>query len=154
MKKIIETKIQKRFADVDIFGHVNNVHQQEYLDVGKTDYYRSVLELDALADAPTLMIVSVKTDFSGQVRFEDEVSVRTWVESVGTKSITLGQQIVIRRVSADSSGLSCASVPAATEKICTESRSVLVCFDRGSQQTLAVPDEWRARIENGKGSDL
>ncbi len=128
MKKIIETKIQKRFADIDMFRHVNNVHQQAYLDLGKTDYYHSVLSLDALVHNPTLMIVSTKTDFAGQVRYEDDVTVRTWVERVGTKSITLRQQIM--------SG----------EAVCTESESILVCFDLRTQQTIEVPAAWRERI--------
>ena len=29
------TPIQMRFADVDMLGHVNNVNQQHYFDVGK-----------------------------------------------------------------------------------------------------------------------
>ncbi len=34
-----------RFADVDMLGHVNNVNQQHYFDVGKSDFFRSVLDL-------------------------------------------------------------------------------------------------------------
>ena len=129
MKKVIETKIQKRFADIDMFRHVNNVHQQAYLDLGKTDYYHSVLGLDALVHNPTLVIVSVKTDFVGQVRYEDDITVRTWVERVGTKSITLRQQTVC-----------------GADTVCTESESVLVCFDLRTQQTLEIPAAWRERI--------
>ena len=138
--KIVETKIQKRFADIDMFRHVNNVHQQQYLDLGKTDYYRSVLALDALIHNPTLVIVSAKTDFTDQVRYEDDIVVRTWVERVGSKSITLRQQIV---------RLGTGGVRAATETVCTDSESVLVCFDLATQQTLELPAEWRERI-NGQ----
>ncbi|MDR2913171.1 MAG: acyl-CoA thioesterase [Alistipes sp.] len=129
MKKVIETEVQVRFADVDVFGHVNNIHQQAYLDLGKTDFYRRVLGLDALADNPTLVIVSVRTDFLEQVRRGDVVVVRTWVERVGTKSVTLGQRIVVRRAEA--------------EVVCTESESVLVCFDLRAQQSVEVPDRFR-----------
>jgi acyl-CoA thioester hydrolase len=131
--EIIETKIQKRFADIDMFRHVNNIHQQAYLDLGKTDYYHSVLSLDALIHNPTLVIVSVKTDFVGQVRYEDDIVVRTWVERVGEKSITLRQQIV-------------ALTPndaASKETVCTESTSVLVCFDLPTQQAIPIPAAWR-----------
>ena len=127
--KVIETKIQKRFADIDMFRHVNNVHQQAYLDLGKTDYYHSVLQLDALIHNPTLVIASSRTDFVGQVRYEDDIVVRTWVERVGGKSITLRQQIV------GSGGT-----------VCTENESVLVCFDLHTQQTLELPEPWRERI--------
>ena len=134
MKQIIETKIQKRFADIDMFRHVNNIHQQAYLDLGKTDYYHGVLQLDALIHNPTLVIVSSKTDFVGQVRYEDDIVVRSWVERVGTKSITLRQQIVALHGDG------------AAETVCTENESVLVCFDLRTQQTLEIPAAWRDRI--------
>ena len=145
--KVVETKIQKRFADIDMFRHVNNIHQQQYLDLGKTDYYHSVLQLDALIHNPTLMIVSVKTDFATQVRYQDDVVVRTWVERVGTKSITLRQQIVTRP---DTNPVM--ALPGAMEtdgwesRVCTESESVLVCFDLHAQTALEVPAAWRERI--------
>ncbi len=126
--KVIETRIQKRFADIDMFRHVNNIHQQAYLDLGKTDYYHGVLQLDALIHNPTLVIVSARTDFIGQVRYEDDIVVRSWVERVGTKSITLRQQIV------------CGG------EVRTESESVLVCFDLRTQQTLEIPGAWREAI--------
>jgi YbgC/YbaW family acyl-CoA thioester hydrolase len=118
-----------------MFRHVNNVHQQQYLDLGKTDYYHNVLSLDALIHNPTLVIVSVKTDFVGQVRYEDDIVVRTWVERVGGKSITLRQQIV-----ALSAG------GASKETICTESESVLVCFDLPTQTAIDLPAAWRERV--------
>ena len=36
---MIETQIQMRFADIDVLGHVNNVNQQHYFDLGKCDFY-------------------------------------------------------------------------------------------------------------------
>ncbi len=129
--KVIETPIQKRFADIDIFRHVNNVHQQEYLDLGKEDYYHRVLGLEALTDSPTLVIVAIKNDFAEQIRYDNYVFVRTWVERIGTKSVTLRQQIVVR---------------GEKEVICTESETVMVAFDRNTQQTLEFPGEWREKI--------
>jgi YbgC/YbaW family acyl-CoA thioester hydrolase len=133
MKKIIETKIQKRFADIDVFRHVNNIHQQEYLDLGKTDYYEQVIGFDVLADRVALMIVSVKTDFAVQIHSSDEVFVRTRVERIGTKSITIRQQIVSRK-------------PDSPDTVCTECESVLVAFDRRDQTTVEIPAAWRERI--------
>ena len=40
MAKTLTIEIQKRFNDIDSFRHVNNVAQQTYFDLGKTDYYR------------------------------------------------------------------------------------------------------------------
>lgn len=131
--KVVKTPIQKRFTDIDVFRHVNNIHQQEYLDMGKTDYYRQVIGFDVFADRVALMIVSVKTDFVGQVRYEDETCVKTFVKEIGTKSVTLGQQIV-----------SCGAD--GTETVCTEGETVLVAFDREEQVTVELPAPWRAKI--------
>jgi acyl-CoA thioester hydrolase len=90
-----------------------------------------VLALDAIIHNPTLVIVSTRTDFVGQVRYEDEITVRSWVERLGEKSITLRQQIV--------GGMGV---------VCTESESVLVCFDLASQTTLEIPAAWRERINS------
>ncbi len=74
------------------------------------------------------------------MRYEDEVTVRTWIERVGTKSITLRQQIVcVGPGSGD-----------APETVCTSSESVLVCFNLATQSAIEVPAAWRERIENGE----
>jgi acyl-CoA thioester hydrolase len=143
--RIIETRLQKRFADIDMFRHVNNIHQQAYLDLGKTDYYHSVLSLDALIHNPTLVIVSVKSDFLSQVRYEDEIVVRSWVERVGGKSITLRQQIVSLG-GADAEQTDSTGSSDGGETVCTESTSVLVCFDLSTQTAIPVPAAWREAI--------
>lgn len=134
MGRTIVTKVQKRFGDIDVFGHVNNIHQQEYLDLGKTDYYMQVIGFDLHFDTLSLVIVSVKTDFVGQLLYSDDTFVRTAVAAIGNKSITLSQQIVCRT---EDGG----------EVVRTTSESVVVGFDRTSQQTVAIPREWRERIE-------
>lgn len=133
MSRVVITEIQKRFADIDVFSHVNNIHQQEYFDLGKTDYYNQVIGFDVFFDRVALMIVSVKTDFLGQIRYQDPVYVKTWVKAVGTKSITIAQQIVCRAEDG-------------TEEVRTEGETVLVTFDRKEQHTVPVPDAWRKRI--------
>ncbi len=133
MSKVVITEIQKRFADVDIFGHVNNIRQQEFFDIGKTDYYNQVIGFDVHFDRVTLMIVAIKTDFLGQIRYGDDVYIKTWVKAVGTKSVTVAQQIVCR-------------LEDGTEEVRTAGETILVTFDRKEQRTVEVPQSWRDRI--------
>ena len=141
MSRIVITEIQKRFADVDVFGHVNNIHQQQYLDLGKTDYYNRVIGFDVHLDRIALMIVAVNTDFIGQIRYDDQVYVKTRVKAVGTKSITIAQQIVCRLTDG-------------TEEVRTQGETVLVTFDRKEQHTVEVPQSWRDRIDEFKNSGI
>ena len=122
----IDTPIQQRFTDVDPFLHVNNVAQQMYFDVGKTDYYNKVLGGDVLMSGRCrILTVSTATSYMGQVRMYDDVHVTTTCERIGTKSMTLFQQL------------------RAGGRICSESRSVMVAFDFEAQQGVPVPEAWR-----------
>lgn len=126
MARTIDTPIQQRFTDVDPFRHVNNVAQQMYFDVGKTAYYNKVLGGDVLMSGNRrILTVSTSTSYMEQVRMYDDVHVTTTCERIGTKSMTLFQQLRVG------------------ERVCSESRSVMVAFDFEAQQGIPVPDEWR-----------
>ncbi|MCH5330234.1 MAG: acyl-CoA thioesterase [Alistipes sp.] len=124
----IRTAIQKRFADIDIFHHVNNVAQQSYFDVGKSEYFTRILECDLMDVRPMIVTVSTSTSYMGQIRREDEIEVVTRTEKIGEKSITLFQQIVCRG------------------EVRSESRSVMVAFDFERQESVRVPDRWRQQL--------
>lgn len=128
MARTLETPIQKRFSDIDPFQHVNNVAQQMYFDVGKVEYYEKVLGADALLGDLRIVTVSTSTSYLGQVRMGDPVRVTTTCERIGTKSLTLFQQMLVG------------------EEVRSESRSVMVVFDFPNQCSRPVPDEWRERL--------
>ena len=127
-RPVIRTAIQKRFADVDIFHHVNNVAQQSYFDVGKSDYFARVLECELMDIRPMIVTVSTSTSYMGQIRRNDEIEVVTQTEKIGDKSFTLFQQIVCG------------------DDVRSESRSVMVTFDFGRQESVRVPDLWRHKL--------
>ena len=93
MARVLETPIQKRFSDIDPFQHVNNVSQQMYFDVGKTEYYEKILGAEVLSSDLRILTVSTATSYARQVRMHDPVRVTTTCERIGTKSLTLFQQL-------------------------------------------------------------
>lgn len=121
--------MQKRFSDVDSFMHVNNIWQQSYFDMGKTEFYSKVLGITGVFDKLRIITASTHTDYIGQVRLQDDIEVVTDVSRIGTKSMTLHQRIM--------SG----------DKCLTESSSVMVAFDFELQQTVAIPEQWRVKLE-------
>lgn len=126
MARTTDTPIQQRFTDIDPFVHVNNVAQQMYFDVGKTEYFRTVLGGDVLSGGNLRIVtVSTETSYKAQVRMYDDVHVTTVCERVGDKSMTLYQQLLVG------------------DRVCSESRSVMVAFDFAAQEGVRVPDEWR-----------
>lgn len=128
MAKQLITPVQKRFSDVDSFMHVNNIWQQSYFDMGKTDFYVKVLGIPGVFDRMRIITASTHTDYLGQVRLLDDIVVTTDVSRLGNKSMTLHQRIMLG------------------DKCLTESSSVMVAFDFELQQTVPLPVEWRERL--------
>ncbi|MFI3331397.1 MAG: thioesterase family protein [Rikenellaceae bacterium] len=129
MRKV-ETNIQIRFADVDSLQHVNNVNLQHYFDLGKTDYFAKVLDLVEYTAKESFIIASTACQFIGQVRFSDDIYVSTQVEKIGSKSITLFQQIICHN----------------SGEVRAECRAVMVAFNFESQQSFPVYDAWREKM--------
>ena len=128
MAKQLITPVQKRFSDVDSFMHVNNIWQQSYFDMGKTDFYTKVLGITGVFDKLRIITASTHTDYFGQVRLMDDIVVTTDVSRLGNKSMTLHQRITLG------------------DKCLTESSSVMVAFDFETQQTVSMPQEWRDKL--------
>ena len=112
MPRTIRTEIQKRFSDIDSFRHVNNVSQQMYFDVGKSDFFDRLLGPEILFAPVRIITAATDTSYMGQIRPEDRIAVTTCVERIGTKSLTLLQRIV-----------------ADDGTVRSQSRSVMVAFD-------------------------
>ncbi|MCD8101000.1 MAG: acyl-CoA thioesterase [Alistipes sp.] len=132
MEKKTITPIQKRFADADILGHVNNVNLQHYFDVGKSDWFRSVLGVEDFWEGEGIITAATRTSYLAQTRLQDEVAVETAIEKVGTKSFTLAQRIV---------GCDDGAVRA-------ESSSVMVAFDFTRQVSIGIPAAWKEKMED------
>ena len=128
MPRTIRTEIQKRFSDIDSFRHVNNVSQQMYFDVGKSDFFDRLLGPEILFAPVRIITAATDTSYMGQIRLHDRVRVTTTCEKIGNKSLTLFQQLVV------------------DGRVRSESRSVMVAFDFSRQQSMPVPDAWRERL--------
>ncbi|MCC8018977.1 MAG: acyl-CoA thioesterase [Rikenellaceae bacterium] len=131
MEKKTITPIQKRFADVDILGHVNNVNLQHYFDVGKSDWFRTVLGVRDFWEGEGIITAATSTSYLAQTRLGDEVAVETVIEKVGSKSFTLSQRIV---------GVDDGILRA-------ESSSVMVAFDFTRQESIEIPSAWRDKMK-------
>jgi acyl-CoA thioester hydrolase len=126
------TKIQQRFAGSDTLGHINNIHLQEYFDLGKMELYATLLGDRIDWRGVNLVLVSIKTDMMRQTRLGDDIVVESWVEKIGTKSMTVRQRLINK-----ADGVANA-----------ECSTVVVCFDFASQRAIPFPDEWRTILES------
>ena len=76
------------------------------------------------------MIVSVHTDYKGQVFMDEPVSVITRIAGIGNKSFRLFQQLL----DTDS------------REVKSECTTVLVAFDFKTQRSIEIPRNWREKL--------
>jgi len=124
-----QTELQMRFSDTDALGHVNNIAFASYAETGRVDF------LKRLGHAVTsLILANVTIDYRRQISFGERLRIDTWVEALGTSSITLGQTIW------------------ANDERAADVKSVAVYFDYSTGKPIALTDAIRAVLEPMKVS--
>ena len=89
----LEFEIQPRFCDTDAVGHINSTAVAQWLEVGRMKFMMDVFE----KPGPT-MLRRVEIDYDRELTHLVPALVRTGVERIGTKSVTLRQEIWQRDV--------------------------------------------------------
>lgn len=116
--------VQMRFSDTDALGHVNNGSFIVYAETGRLEFAR------ILGTAVrSLILAHIAVDFRRQVRWGERIVVETWVERIGTTSVTLRQYVL------------------ADDVMAADVRSVVVCFDYAAQRPMPWSPESRAALE-------
>ena len=86
--------LQTRFSDYDMFGHINNNSYMAFFDIGKTEFFRSVMGDACTPTQLSAVIVNINVDFLAPALAGEPLSVSTAVIHVGDRSFTLYQRIV------------------------------------------------------------
>ncbi|HEU4566313.1 MAG TPA: thioesterase family protein [Gemmatimonadaceae bacterium] len=124
-------EVQMRFADTDALGHVNNGSFIVYAETGRLEFLRILGSA-----ARSLILAHLAIDFRRQIHFGEAIAVETWVERVGTTSVTLGQTIL------------------ADGALAAEVRSVVVSFDYDAQRPTPWSAASRAALERYRRAEL
>ncbi|WP_195908627.1 thioesterase family protein [Novosphingobium sp. Gsoil 351] len=86
-----------RFADMDMFRHLNNVAAGQFYEEG-----RFAILAEANARVPreerrSLVVASVHTTFLGTARYPGKIDVCTGIVEVGIKSFVIGQSLFVEQ---------------------------------------------------------
>lgn len=130
MKFYHSLPLQIRFNDIDLAQHVNNSVYQEFFDLGRLGYFKTVMNESLRFDGISMVIASFRVDFYQPVFLDDEVFVETKVVALGTKSFEMAQRVVRKGE----------SEPKA------QATSTMVCFDYARQASSEIPESWRQKI--------
>lgn len=123
-------KIQIRFGDIDIMGHVNNGVQLSYLDLGRWDYFEQVYGQTINWNDAALIVAHLNIDFLAPILLKDKIEVHTSISKIGTKSVSITQNIVDTN----------------TGDIKTKTSQVMVAFSQKLGKSIEVPETLKIRI--------
>ena len=125
------TTISTRWADNDAYGHVNNVIYYAWFDSAVNQWLVGQGLLDVAAGDPIGLVVETGCRYFSPLSFPGEVEVGLAVERIGGSSVTY-------RLGVFAAG---ADQPAA------EGHFSHVYVRRDGRRPVALPAEWRARME-------
>ena len=93
--KIYKTDIRVPYADVDGMGIVYHANYIKYFEVGRTEYLREAgypyakLEEDGI----WLPVASVRCEYKSPARYDDLLTVSTWVGDLKNATIVMAYEI-------------------------------------------------------------
>lgn len=88
------TEIQPRFADFDMFGHVNNIAYMQYLDLAKAMFFNDITGQPFDPEAVSSVIVNINVDYMAPTLPGEPLAVSTCCSHVGHRSYALRQQVL------------------------------------------------------------
>ena len=140
-KDVVETTLRVRYAETDAMGIVYHTNYIIWFEVGRGEYmrqrggdYREVFE-DAGFYLP---VVEVDARFISPARYDDEVVVRTSVEELRSRSVTLYYEVLMKETGQ-------LLVTGHTKHICTDREARIRRFSQAMGDALIGRAEEDAR---------
>lgn len=117
---MFQTTITPRVSETDGAGHINNVFVPIWFEAGRREIFKILNPDLGFADWHAIL-VNITVDYEEQIYFQHDAEVRTWIERIGNKSFTVGEEIWQQG------------------KRCAQGRAVYVYFNSETQAADPVP---------------
>ncbi|MEO8026096.1 MAG: thioesterase family protein [Bryobacteraceae bacterium] len=90
-----EARLRVRFAETDQMGVVYHANYLIWMEVGRVEYCRAagVRYRDMEAEGVLLTVVEVRCRYASSAKYDDEVIVKTWIETVNPRMIVFGYEM-------------------------------------------------------------
>jgi len=87
------TPVTLRFRDLDLLGHVNNIHLSGWLEDGRVALELPIQPLSTGYVGPVIVLVDLHIQYLQEVHYGDEVRVGTRVQRIGSTSVVIGHGV-------------------------------------------------------------
>lgn len=126
---MLRMMLTPRFGEIDGMKHVNNNHIGEWFELAREEIYRYFIpDLDLDPEKWKLILVRNETDFLGQIRYGQDVDIRTYILKIGNSSFTVGNEVW------------------QDGDIKAKGRSVIVHYDYLQEKSIRIPDDIRQKL--------
>jgi acyl-CoA thioester hydrolase len=134
----VKLELRIDWADLDLFGHVNNVMFLKYVQASRVHYWEQIgLYQHFIATGMGPMVASVKCDFRKPLHYPGSVTVHARMKYIGYTSFSLHHRIVAQ----DSS-------------IAAEAEDIIVMYDFNKNEKIPFPNDFRKKAEDLEGRSL
>jgi acyl-CoA thioester hydrolase len=123
------TTVTPRFGDIDGLGHVNNTVLPEWFELARNPLFRMFSpNLDLNHEKWNLIMARIDFDFLGEMFFDGDVEIRTYVQKIGNSSFTLLHEAWQKG------------------ELKTKGTAVIVHYDFINKKSVPLPDDIRESL--------
>ena len=123
-------RLQVRFSDCDLLGHVNHAVYLTYFEQARSAWWRALGGGTAGMPGAGAIIVHASCNYRAPAFAADDLEIRVAVAALGTSSVTLDYEIV----------------NTATGQRLADGRTVNVAYDYTANRTIPLPAVTRAAL--------
>ena len=116
-------KIQIRFSDIDVIGHVNNATYLSYFEYTRMYYFEKLLGLKWNWDEQGILLVRNEVEYLKPILLNDKPIVEMYIGNIGNKSFTFHYEIRVNN------------------QIYTKALSKLVCYNSRESKSILIPEK-------------
>lgn len=125
-------KIQLRFVDTDMLGHINNAYFLTYMEVARMSYLTEVLGDSVDWKREGIILAKAEVEYKIPVFIEDDLYVEIRVEQISSKSFLITYRFVKRNLP--------------HHPVAATGSTLMVCYDYAENKSIVMPQAWRERI--------
>ncbi|MCF0226534.1 MAG: acyl-CoA thioesterase [Methanobrevibacter sp.] len=127
---MFKIEVIPRFGDIDGLRHVNNNTVALWFETGRNDIFRFFTPNLALDyEHWKLILVRTEHDYLGQIFYDGNVEIRTYILKIGNSSFTMGHEAW------------------QNNELKAKGQAVLVNFDFINQKPEPIPEDIRVKLE-------
>ena len=128
-------EIDPRFKDTDALGHINNASFITWIEEARKPVFKE-FNSDLSIEKWNLIIARVEMDFLAQCYYGKKVTINSFIEKIGTSSLTL-----------------CHDILQENTKV-ARGRSILVHFDYNENKSVPIPEEIKQSLKKYSKTSL